>query len=59
MQYARGLDRSKADEFVGMYVNELTLDYGPDGRRAVQLFLDRGFEKKIIPRRVKVEFADF
>jgi 1,4-dihydroxy-6-naphthoate synthase len=59
MQYARGLDRSKADEFVGMYVNELTLDYGPDGRRAVQLFLDRGFEKGIIPRKVKVEFADF
>lgn len=58
MQYARGLDRGKADEFVGMYVNDTTLDYGADGRRAVQLFLDRGFEQGLIPHRVAVEFAD-
>jgi 1,4-dihydroxy-6-naphthoate synthase len=57
MQYARGLDRRKADEFVGMYVNELTLDYGDDGKRAVQLLLDRGFEQGLIPNRVQVEFA--
>jgi 1,4-dihydroxy-6-naphthoate synthase len=57
MQYARGLDRRKADEFVDMYVNELTLDYGDDGKRAVQLLLDRGFEQGLIPNRVQVEFA--
>lgn len=57
-QYARGLGREQADEFVGMYVNERTLDYGEDGRRAVRLFLDRGFEAGLIPRRVTVRFAD-
>jgi 1,4-dihydroxy-6-naphthoate synthase len=57
MQFARGLDERKADEFVGMYVNELTLDYGDDGRRAVQLLLDRGFERGLIPNKVSVEFA--
>jgi 1,4-dihydroxy-6-naphthoate synthase len=58
MSYARGLDQSKADEFVGMYVNDWTLDYGPQGRRAVQLLLDLGFEKGIIPHRVPLEFID-
>lgn len=56
--YGRGLDRAKTDEFVGMYVNQRTLDYGPNGRRAVQLFLDKGFEAGIIPHRIKVEFSD-
>jgi 1,4-dihydroxy-6-naphthoate synthase len=58
MQYARGLDRSKADTFVGMYVNEWTLDYGPRGREAVQKLLERAHEKGIIPHRVVVEFVD-
>jgi 1,4-dihydroxy-6-naphthoate synthase len=57
-QYGRGLDHEQTDEFVEMYVNQRTLDYGPDGRRAVQLFLDRGFEAGIIPRRVAVNFID-
>jgi 1,4-dihydroxy-6-naphthoate synthase len=59
MQYARGLetDRDRADEFVGMYVNQRTLDYGDDGRRAVRLFLDQGFEAGVIPNRVDVEFV--
>jgi 1,4-dihydroxy-6-naphthoate synthase len=39
-------------------VNDRTLDYGPDGRRAVQLFLDRGFDTGIIPRRVVVDFFE-
>ena len=56
--YGRGLDPAQTDEFVGMYVNERTLDYGEDGRRAVQLFLDRGHEAGIIPHRVDVQFAD-
>jgi 5,8-dihydroxy-2-naphthoate synthase len=56
--YGRGLDRARTDEFVGMYVNQRTLDYGADGRRAVQLFLDRGHEAGVIPHAVQVEFAD-
>src|SRR5436853_7829163 len=42
MQYARGLDRSKTDAFVGMYVNDLTLYYGDRGRETVQRCLQRG-----------------
>jgi 1,4-dihydroxy-6-naphthoate synthase len=58
MQYARGLDRSKADEFVGMYVNDWTLDYGDRGREAIRLFLKRGVESGIITVPVTVEFVD-
>jgi 1,4-dihydroxy-6-naphthoate synthase len=58
MQYARGLDRSKADTFVGMYVNDWTLDYGERGRAAVRLFLERGVAAGIINRHVSVEFVD-
>jgi 1,4-dihydroxy-6-naphthoate synthase len=58
MQYARGLDRSKADAFVGMYVNDWTLDYGEAGRRAVRQFLQRGVEAGIIPKPVAIEFVD-
>ena len=57
MQYARGLDRAKADEFVGMYVNAWTLDYGDKGREAVRRFLERGVAGGIITRPVQVEFA--
>jgi 5,8-dihydroxy-2-naphthoate synthase len=58
MRYARGLEREKADTFVGMYVNEWTLDYGERGREAVRQLLDRGTAAGIIPRKVAVEFAD-
>jgi 1,4-dihydroxy-6-naphthoate synthase len=58
MQYARGLDRSKADEFVGMYVNDWTLDYGEKGREAIRLFLKRGVEAGIVRGPVTVEFVD-
>lgn len=58
MQYARGLDRSKADEFVGMYVNDWTLDYGDRGREAIRLFLKRGVASGIITGPVTVEFVD-
>ena len=57
LQYGRGLDRSKADRFVGMYVNELTLDYGERGRAAVQRLMDEAWEKRLIPRQVAVEFS--
>jgi len=55
--YGRGLTDAQTDEFVGMYVNQRTLDYGEEGRRAVQLFLDRGFEAGLIPRRIAVSFV--
>jgi len=58
MQFARGLERSRADTFVGMYVNDWTLDYGDRGRQAVRLFLERGHEAGFIPKRVQVEFVD-
>jgi 1,4-dihydroxy-6-naphthoate synthase len=57
MQFGRGLDPAKVDRFVGMYVNNLTLGYTDQSRRAVQLFLDEGHQKGIIPNRVPVEFA--
>lgn len=58
MKYARGLSTDVADRFVGMYVNERTLDYGEDGKKSVQLFLDRAFEQNLIPQKVNVEFID-
>ncbi len=58
MRYARGLDRAKADEFVGMYVNDWTLDYGPRGREAIRLFLARGVESGVVKTPVTVEFMD-
>jgi 1,4-dihydroxy-6-naphthoate synthase len=58
MQYARDLDRSQADEFVGMYVNDWTLDYGERGRKAVRLFLERGVKEGLITKPVTVEFID-
>ncbi|HJR64343.1 MAG TPA: MqnA/MqnD/SBP family protein [Gemmatimonadaceae bacterium] len=58
MRYARDMDRERADTFVGMYVNEWTLDYGERGREAVRRLLDRGVEAGIISVPVRVEFAD-
>jgi 1,4-dihydroxy-6-naphthoate synthase len=58
LKYARDLDRDTADRFVGMYVNERTLDYGAEGRRAVQLLLDRAFEARLTPSHVVAEFAE-
>lgn len=57
MQWGRGLDQALADEFVGMYVNDLTLDYGDAGRKSVQLFLDEAYEAGIIPMKADVVFA--
>jgi 1,4-dihydroxy-6-naphthoate synthase len=57
MQYARGLDTRRADTFVGMYVNDWTLDYGERGRAAVRLLLHEGHKAGIIPHPVTVEFV--
>ena len=58
MQFARDLDTQLADRFVGMYVNERTLDYGPDGREAVRRLLEMGHNAGIIPFEAKVDFID-
>jgi 1,4-dihydroxy-6-naphthoate synthase len=58
MQFARDLDPNLADQFVGMYVNERTLDYGEDGRRAITRLLEEGYKAGIIPHRPKVKFVD-
>jgi 1,4-dihydroxy-6-naphthoate synthase len=56
-QFNRGIGDERTDTFVGMYVNGWTVDYGPRGRQAVQLLLDRAHAAGIIPERVVVEFA--
>ena len=56
-QFNRGIGDERTDTFVGMYVNQWTLDYGPRGRLAVQTLLDRGHAAGIIPERVTVEFV--
>jgi 1,4-dihydroxy-6-naphthoate synthase len=58
MQFARDLDTSLANRFVGMYVNERTLNYGDDGREAIKKLLELGYERGIIPHKAKVEFID-
>jgi 1,4-dihydroxy-6-naphthoate synthase len=58
LQYARDMDRSLADRFVGMYVNDWTLDYGPRGRAAVQRLLEEGHRAGVIPSPVAVEFVE-
>jgi len=58
MQFARDLDRSLANRFVSMYVNERTVDYGEEGRRAIRLLLEEGHKAKIIPIKAKVDFVE-
>ena len=57
LQFARDMDPALADRFVGMWVNELTLDYTDRGREAVRRLLEEGYEKGIIPNRVPVDFV--
>jgi 1,4-dihydroxy-6-naphthoate synthase len=58
MQFARDMEHDLADRFVGMWVNDLTLDYTERGREAVRRLLQEGFEKGIIATQVPVEFVD-
>jgi 1,4-dihydroxy-6-naphthoate synthase len=57
LQFARDLEPDLADKFVGMYVNQRTLDYGEDGRRAVRRLLEWGHQAGIIPHVAQVEFV--
>jgi 1,4-dihydroxy-6-naphthoate synthase len=56
MQFARDLDPALANQFVAMYVNERTLNYGEDGREAIRKLLQMGFERGIIPVKSDVQF---
>jgi 1,4-dihydroxy-6-naphthoate synthase len=58
LKYARDMDAGLADRFVGMYVNDWTLDYGPRGREAVRRLLDEAYRAKVIPQAATVEFID-
>lgn len=57
MKHARGMDEPLADEFIGMYVNDYTLDYGDSGRRAIRQFLDEGYAAGLIPKPLELEFV--
>jgi 1,4-dihydroxy-6-naphthoate synthase len=58
LQYARDMDKALADQFVGMYVNDWTLDYGPRGRQAVRRLLEEAHRAGIIPSPVAVDFVE-
>ena len=57
IQWGRDLDRQRADKFVGMYVNDWTIDFGPRGREAVRVLLERGHQAGVIPKLVVPEFV--
>jgi 5,8-dihydroxy-2-naphthoate synthase len=57
LRYARDLDPKLADRFVGMYVNDWTVDYGPRGREAVRLLLGRGAEAGLVPGPIDIQFV--
>jgi len=58
LRYARDMGADLADRFVGMYVNDWTLDYGETGRRAIELLLRRGAEAGIVPAIGAIDFID-
>lgn len=58
LNYARDMTMELADKFVGMYVNDWTLDYGPVGREAISVLLNKGVEAGIIEGPIKIEFVD-
>ncbi len=57
LHFARGMDPQRVDRFIGMYVNELTLDYGAEGQEAVRRLLDEAYSKNLIPKPVALEFV--
>ncbi|MGH8323523.1 MAG: MqnA/MqnD/SBP family protein, partial [Steroidobacteraceae bacterium] len=57
MHYARDMRPETADTFVGMYVNDWTLDLGPKGEESIRLFLERAYEQGVIPAPVPLDFV--
>ena len=58
MTFARGMDPKVADRFVGMWVNDMTVEMGERGKLAVRTFLDRGVDAGVIPKRVALDFVE-
>jgi 1,4-dihydroxy-6-naphthoate synthase len=57
LRYARGMETSTADTFVGMYVNRRTVDLGDDGRKSIRLFLQLGADAGIVPPVLDIDFV--
>jgi len=57
MRFGRGLDRARTDQFVAMYVNGLTVDYGDRGREAVRRLLGDAYSARLLPKAPQIEFA--
>jgi len=57
LKFARGMDEERADKFIGMYVNDLTIDYGERGRKAVKLFLEEAYKKGFIDKLPEIQFV--
>ena len=57
IEFARGLDQRRVDRFVGMYVNEFTLDYGTEGRRAIRTLFRQGHKSGLIPKLPRIDFV--
>jgi 1,4-dihydroxy-6-naphthoate synthase len=58
LSFARDMEETLADKYVGMYVNERTVDFGDDGRKALRLMFDMAYEKGILKEPVKIEFVE-
>lgn len=58
LSFARDMEEKLADKYVGMYVNERTVDFGEDGRKALRLMFDMAYEKGILKEPVKIEFVE-
>ena len=56
LKYARGMDKDKADRFIGMYVNDLTVDYGSRGRKAIEQFLSEAYKLGFIEDLPEIQF---
>jgi len=57
LKFARGMNKEKADKFIGMYVNDLTVDYGERGKKAIEVFLKEAYEKGLIENLPEIEFV--
>ncbi len=57
MQYGRGIAEPDADRFVGMYVNHYTVDLGARGEEGLRRLLSEGYEKKILPKKIQLDFV--
>jgi len=58
LSFARGMDPKTADKFVGMYVNDLTLDYGMRGEKALHRLFDEAVEKGLLPHKPEIAFVE-